>query len=535
MLINLPPTLIRASAGTGKTYRLTNRLIGLLAAGEKVERVLATTFTKKAAAEILERLLLRVAQASLAPSAAAELGAAIDQPNFSQQDAVTLLQRIAQSQHRLQISTLDSFFARIAKSFPLELGLPLAWEIADPESEADLRAEALDTVFQANKNEQHRLVFLSLLQATQGSGVGAKLYRILDTLAQDMYAAYRGSAPSAWQRLLLESGEVSSAEEVIAALRKLELPLTAKKTPHSAWFKDIEKLCNALVEKAPNFEALLKGGISAKIIDGEAKFSTVEIPPAYYEAFEKLFSLARASLRADLQVKTKALYDFLCQFDLAFSAIKTQRGVLLFDDVKYALLRGGNFETMEEIYFRLDSSLRHILLDEFQDTSLAEWSILHPFAAEVLASADGEHSFFCVGDVKQAIYGWRGGESRIFEILKDQFSQLQVDSMDVSYRSSPVVIDVVNKVFGQLGNSQLGTKHPEVARYWSEQFAAHGAARQHLPGFVTLDVVSDGSGVVSQRRELADQRAVELVQQVRRENPTPQLRYFIAAINRLRE
>src|SRR5690606_24104495 len=94
MQSNFLPILIRASAGTGKTYRLTNRLIALLAAGEKVERVLATTFTKKAAAEILERLLLRVAQASLSKVAAGELGVAITMPNFTQQDAVVLLQRI---------------------------------------------------------------------------------------------------------------------------------------------------------------------------------------------------------------------------------------------------------------------------------------------------------------------------------------------------------------------------------------------------------------------------------------------------------
>lgn len=516
---NFLPTLIRASAGTGKTYRLTNRFITLLAAGEKVERVLATTFTKKAAAEILERLLLRIAQASLDTKAAQELGAAIAMPTFSQQDAVVVLQRIVQAQHRLQISTLDSFFSRIAKSFPLELSLPLAWEIADPESEADLRAEALDIVFHANKAEQHRLAFLSLLQATQQSAVGTKLYRILDGLAVEMYAAFRSSEASAWQQLF-DSGNVPSAESVISALKKLELPLTKQNKPHATWVKEIEKICNALLEKSPDFDALLGGGISAKIASGESSYSGMDIPGAVFAAYEKFFALARSSLRAELQQRTKALHDFLQQFHQAFTTIKAQKGVLLFDDIKHALLQGGKFEQMEEIYFRLDASLRHILLDEFQDTSIAEWRILHPFVEEVLASADGEHSFFCVGDVKQAIYGWRGGESLIFDILNSQFPQLDVVAMDTSYRSAPVVMDAVNQVFANIAKSQSLASFPEVVSYWSKRFTAHATAHTQLQGFVSLDVVSDGSGVVSQRRELADARAVELVQQVRRENPT---------------
>ncbi len=111
-----PPTLVRASAGTGKTYELSNRFIALLACGEKPERILATTFTRKAAGEVRERVMRRLAAAALDPREAARLGEAIGK-KISCTEAGNLLQAVLKNQHRLNICTLDSFFFSIACSF----------------------------------------------------------------------------------------------------------------------------------------------------------------------------------------------------------------------------------------------------------------------------------------------------------------------------------------------------------------------------------------------------------------------------------
>src|SRR5689334_7619427 len=98
--------------------------------------------------------------------------------------------------------------------------------------------------------------------------------------------------------------------------------------------------------------------------------------------------------------------------------------------------------------FRLDGGIRHLLLDEFQDTAPPQWRVLRPLAEGVVNGRGG--TFFCVGDGKQAIYGWRGGVAEIFDCLEDQLPALAKKELAQSYRSSQPVIDSVNQVFQNL-------------------------------------------------------------------------------------
>ena len=116
--------VIRASAGTGKTYQLTNRYIGQLTVGAEADQILATTFTRKAAGEILSRVLVRLARAAVDEDARRELGQAIDVRQLSPRQCLKLLSELTRNLHRIQICTLDSFFGCIARSFGLDLGLP---------------------------------------------------------------------------------------------------------------------------------------------------------------------------------------------------------------------------------------------------------------------------------------------------------------------------------------------------------------------------------------------------------------------------
>ena len=88
-------------------------------------------------------------------------------------------------------------------------------------------------------------------------------------------------------------------------------------------------------------------------------------------------------------------------------------------------------EHVDEVLYRLDSHLSHMLLDEFQDTSLLQWQVLRPFAHRVVDGGQSQNaacSFFCVGDVKQAIYGWRGGVAEIFEAIDRELGGLEHES-----------------------------------------------------------------------------------------------------------
>ena len=156
--------------------------------------------------------------------------------------------------------------------------------------------------------------------------------------------------------------------------------------------------------------------------------------------------------------------------------------MLGFDDVKNLLGRWKNNEEArlqrEQIDFRLDRRHDNWFLDEFQDTSPTEWDGLEPLINE--AASEGEGRLFIVGDKKQAIYGWRGGDVRLFDQVKDHYGRgMTVVPMDKSYRSSPEVLALVNEVCGNLDL---------IARIFGEKVAArwdwhdHEAAESSMAG-----------------------------------------------------
>jgi len=118
-----PNQIIRASAGTGKTFELSNRYLKLLASGAQCETILATTFTKKGAGEILDRIIERLSDAALDDAAADKLSGELEFV-LTRKRAAKILAELVANLHRLEISTLDSFFNRVAKAFALELRLP---------------------------------------------------------------------------------------------------------------------------------------------------------------------------------------------------------------------------------------------------------------------------------------------------------------------------------------------------------------------------------------------------------------------------
>ena len=138
----------------------------------------------------------------------------------------------------------------------------------------------------------------------------------------------------------------------------------------------------------------------------------------------------------------------------------------------------------DALAFRLDSPIDHLLLDEFQDTAPLQWRVLRPLAERVTAG-DAASSFFCVGDVKQAIYGWRGGVAEIFDAIDEQLPGLQTLGLNTSYRSAPPVIETVNRVFaGMTAHPNLGARRPRCAAGARGSSRTHGPAQ--LPGYAEL-------------------------------------------------
>src|SRR5262245_42181439 len=148
---HFPHVVIRASAGTGKTYQLAVRFIGLLAAGAKPDEILATTFTRKAAGEILDRVLFWLAQAAADDIEREKLAKAIGVKTLTGDSCRELLLATLRRLHALRVGTLDSYFLQVASNFGQELGLPPGWSICDELIDGMIRDEAIDLLLARGK------------------------------------------------------------------------------------------------------------------------------------------------------------------------------------------------------------------------------------------------------------------------------------------------------------------------------------------------------------------------------------------------
>ncbi|MDP7586064.1 MAG: UvrD-helicase domain-containing protein, partial [Verrucomicrobiota bacterium] len=127
----VPNMMIRASAGSGKTFQLTNRFIRLLVCGEAPERIIALTFTRKAAGEFFEGILNKLAKAAGDPSEAKRLAKGVGQQQAGPTEFRAALRRLVDSMGHLSLGTIDSFFHRVLDLFSTEFGLGGQFEMMD--------------------------------------------------------------------------------------------------------------------------------------------------------------------------------------------------------------------------------------------------------------------------------------------------------------------------------------------------------------------------------------------------------------------
>jgi len=473
--------VIRASAGSGKTFQLANRFIALAADGAPVDQILATTFTRKAAGEILDRVLLRLAEAATDNTACSELAKFIQRPDLTTERCEELLLAMIDSLHRLRICTLDSFFSQVAGSFGLELGLPPGWRIVDQVDEQRLRDEAIRAMLQGETTGEIATL-VSLL--SKGEATRSISQQIRDTVV-GLYSEYQQTDEAAWQiKLPGKPLSTDKLQMLVEALSTAELP--DDKRFHKAREEDLNRIT------AEQWPLMVQKGLASKVAAGETKYYRKEIPPPTVALYQQLVKHAKAVLVGQLASQTHATWQLLDRFDVPFARLKTLHRALRFDDVTHAL--GSSVASdAARMAFRLDARIRHLLLDEFQDTSLPQWNVLRPMA-QALAEEGTPGSFFCVGDVKQAIYGWRGGNAEIFDALEHHVRDLEEQPLDVSYRSSPVVIDAVNQAFESLRTNTVLDRYRDATDAWAMRYHTHSTARTELPGHVVLATVRRAEG-----------------------------------------
>ena len=465
-------TLISASAGSGKTYALTTEYLRLLRAGRDPASVLAATFTRKAAGEIFDRLLSRLAAACLDEDARADLAIALRDPTLTQDECRALLQALCGGLHRLSVGTLDGFFQRLCAVFRQEAGLSGAMRLTDPRGPRGvvLRRDALRAMLRRLPDNEVE----ELLDTLNKGAVASPVLAAFDGLAAELIEVLEGVPDVAWQHLKIpEPPEREAVDSALASLRVAQDSLSDKRW-QKAVDEDLRRFAGA------RWEEFVSTGLAVKCLRGETEYYKKPIPTEMISHYAPLLALARVELLGELRRRTHAIRDVLAVFSQEYRALRRAEGLVLFSEAPGFLLPllGDRADTAR----RLDAPVEHLLLDEFQDTSDPQWGILQHFAHH---ASEEPRSVFVVGDVKQAIYGWRGGRAEIFERIESELPGLEREQRAVSYRSSSVVLEVVNQVFASLSDCPALTDCQDARGRWQAHFQPH-RAHKDLPGHIEM-------------------------------------------------
>jgi len=469
--------LIRASAGSGKTHQLTNRYIGLLAAGVAPEAILASTFTRAAAGEIFDRVLLRLAKAAYSSDEAGGLSKQLGDDELSTIDFTRLLRGLLTRMHRVRVGTLDSYFIKLAGSMRFELGLPPGWSIGEDADNARLRLQALESLLMFDHANTLFALYDRLTKGDAKRGVQDTLLNVIDTL----YTLSRETPAGIWN--LIQAPEPMDKADFQTALDNVgKFDGYPNDRMRTACINDIDKLSNA------DWSGFLGAGIPAKIVSEQYVYSRTPISDPLIALYRPLMGHAMAGILSPIAEQNVATREFLDQFHQHLAERKAATGLLRFDEVTQCLVDGLKLAGIDgdTIAFRMNGRIEHLLLDEFQDTSLAQWRVLEPMTRQIMgATKKSKQSFFCVGDIKQAIYGWRGGLPALLGSLETALPGLTTLPINESRRSAPPIIETVNRLFEGIKPATYEKQQAGLAA-WQERFNHHDTFRKKAVGYVLM-------------------------------------------------
>ena len=463
--------LIRASAGSGKTYGLSGHFLRQLFLGNPPESILATTFTRKAAGEILGRVLTRLAKGAESSAEATKLGQSLDIPDMTMDAAEQQLAALTRNLHRLRVCTLDSYFQQAARSMTLELGLTPGWSILDEHLDLELREQAIDAVLSQQLPDDAQNLMHMLARGHSKRSVRVLIH---DTV-MNFHELFQQTPAEAWQQIPAGRRlDEARRQELLQALRTAELP--ADKRAAAARDKDIQRF------EGEQWSDFMLMGLATKVFSNDCRYYNKAMSDSLCAIYRELLDHAGAEMLQQWSQQMKAIHDLMTRFDQEYSKLRADQGWMRFGDVTRVLAHSAE-ASGERLNFRLDSSLRNLLLDEFQDTSADQWAILKRLTESIVAQGS-RGSIFCVGDGKQAIYGWRGGVAEILDAVANSVPGIEERPLNQSRRSAPAIMETVNRVFQNLDRHDALNDYRDACHAWSARFPEHSTVHSNLPGRV---------------------------------------------------
>ncbi|MDA0292689.1 MAG: UvrD-helicase domain-containing protein [Verrucomicrobia bacterium] len=516
--------LILANAGSGKTYELVTRCIKLLSLEQPPEEIIALTFTRKAAAEFLQKLFERLGDAADDANKRGELARDLGVAEISREQCIAWVHKLIDALPRLSMGTMDQFFGRIVRGFPLELGLSREFELLDDATQQENLRVTLERLFREGSKDKKALGdLLELLRQSNRNRSGASALRDLQEDITKLHAQIAGPSKNvAW-------GDEHTIWAKPEENRFLSAPPLADVAP--AFLKEVlgtqedelgetfhaylEDMVQRAVRRAP--QAGLGPHLTGFLGYLGNKWKLVKKENAETLSFghkgrllrrgevaKHCDELKRALIGAELRSRlssSAAVHRLLRRYEEIYEETVRSTGALTFSDVT-EILTGHSGDLKGSIAYRLDSRHNHWLLDEFQDTSRAQWEVLDPLVSEVIMDPSDDRTFFYVGDTKQSIYGWRGGDDRLFREIFRYYNQHKKDHIEeaqlaLSYRSDKAIIEVVNAAFDKDKVAELAKDFDlpsQAVERWKAGWVEHLDRKESGPGYVRLhDLAADST------------------------------------------
>ncbi|MBN9510704.1 MAG: double-strand break repair helicase AddA, partial [Alphaproteobacteria bacterium] len=467
---------VSASAGSGKTKLLTDRLLRLMLAGADPARIQCLTYTRAAAAEMAVRLQRTLGAWVTLPDAKldAQLAALSIGPDPAvRQAARALFARVLDLPGGMRIGTIHAFCQGLLRRFPLEAQLAphfvlagdadaaLAWQAAQEEVLAagavePARVGALQTLAGLISLEQFRRIVTDFgaeadrLRAAAARGPDA-LARVLsaepDEAARRTRAVAWAEAPALRDaaRCVAAQGAAKASAAAAEMLDWLTLPAATRAETWEQW-RDIF----LRPDGTPR-------GLGA-LISPKLQQQRPDVVEALQAEQARVLAVEDARRAAQTLKVSTALADLAAPLVDAYTAQKQRAGLLDYDDLiarSAALLDNPGAAW---VLYKLDGGLDHLLLDEVQDTAPAQWRIADALTDEFFAGSgarEGRRSVFAVGDRKQSIFGFQGADPDGFASARDRWHRRVTNAgerfldvaLDVSFRSTAPVLALVDAVF----------------------------------------------------------------------------------------